>query len=350
MGLAHAGNDPQSGVDLRRLAERRSDRGDSFSLYVVGNGGQLRWHREFAGKRKAHAYNLNHVLHIVTQSADGATATVTGLNGKSGEKQFELPIPSSHEQLQHLRRKDSDFVCDSGYVSSPAATAVSGIFVNIDGLAYVAFAHYAWTLSGGSCAPGTALSLRDVRLSSQQRLNLWQIHPDGHRRETVIETVDAGASPAGPIASLGPTGEIIPDGLGGVLLSVRRSPDARYTTSRESQEFIYRLDGDGKLVYKLSLPAYEGPLKDGMVLGENDRGFTTRGSLLIAFDVREGKESWRWDSRVAGIQVFAALGDGGCLVQTPDRLMNVHDAAHAMEVMRGQAMMGWNGQLYAKHQ
>lgn len=327
-----------------------ANRNDSFTLYVVGNDGKLRWDRAFAGKRKAHAYNLDHLLHIVTQSADGTFATVTGLDGVTGEQRFELPIPASHEQMNHVRRKGTGFVCAADNTNSPAMTTVSGLFVNIDGLAYVAFAHSDWTLTTGACAAGAAMSPRDVTLAGEQRLTLWQIHPDGTRRETVIEMTEARAQSSALVTSLSPTREIIPDGLGGVLLSVRQSPDAREATPHSSQEFIYRLDDEGKLLYKLLLPAYAGLLKDSMVLGENDRGFTTRGSLLIAFDVREGKELWRWDSGVRGIEVFAALADGGCLVQTPEALVNVHDATHAMEVVKGKAMMGWNGQLYIKHQ
>jgi hypothetical protein len=127
-------------------------------------------------------------------------------------------------------------------------------------------------------------------------------------------------------------------------------PDAREAAPSHSVEFIYRVDGDGKLVYKLPLPAYEGQLKDEMVLGENDRGFATRGSLLFAFDVRQGTESWRHDTHVYGIEVFAALADGGCLVQTPVALVNVHDAEHSVELIKGKAMMGWNGEMYIKHQ
>jgi len=152
-----------------------------------------------------------------------------------------------------------------------------------------------------------------------------------------------------PVALLAPTHAIIPDGLGGVLLSVRRLPEARQGVPSRSTEFVYRLDGDGKLVFKMPLPVYEGPLKDGMVLGENDRGFATRGSLLIAFDIHDGTESWRYDTHVRGIEVFAALADGGCLVQTPNALVDVHDAEHAEEVMKGKAMMDWKGQIYAQH-
>ena len=326
-----------------------ANRADSFTLYVVGNDGKLRWHRDFTGKRTAHAYNVEHLLHIVTESRDGSAA-VTGLDGTTGEQRFELPVPASRAYLNGLRRRQSGYVCEPGNHTAPVRSAVSGLFVNIDGLAYVGFALSDWIFSTGACTSGATVNPADIGLSGHQRLILWQIHPDGTRRETEIEQATSAGRSSAPVALLEPTHAIIPDGLGGVLLSVRRLPDARQAAPPHTVEFIYRVDGDGKLVYKLPLPAYEGPLKDGMVLGENDRGFATRGSLLIAFDVRAGTESWRHDTHVHGIEVFAALADGGCLVQTPDALVNVHDAEHAVELMKGKVMMGWNGQMYVKHQ
>jgi hypothetical protein len=66
------------------------------------------------------------------------------------------------------------------------------------------------------------------------------------------------------------------------------------------------------LLYKLLPPSSEGLGNNDMVLGEDNVGFTTRGGILIAFSVRDGKELWRWDSRTPDIQVFAALANGGC--------------------------------------
>ena len=325
-----------------------ANRRGSFTLYVVANDGKLRWQRSFAGKRTAHAYNIEHLLHIVTESAGGA-AVVTALDGTTGEQRFELPVPASRAHLSGLGRRSSGYICIPGNRSVPARSAVSGLFVNIDGFAYVAFALSDWTFSTGTCASGAAIDPRDITLSGDQRLILWQIHPDGTHRETLVEQVMARGPSSAPVALLVPTHAIIPDGLGGVLLSVRRLPEARQGVPSRSTEFVYRLDGDGKLVFKMPLPVYEGPLKDGMVLGENDRGFATRGSLLIAFDIHDGTESWRYDTHVRGIEVFAALADGGCLVQTPNALVDVHDAEHAEEVMKGKAMMDWKGQIYAQH-
>ena len=83
-----------------------------------------------------------------------------------------------------------------------------------------------------------------------------------------------------------------------------------------------------------------------MVLGENNIGFATRGSLLIAFHVEDGTEAWRFDSGTLGIEVFAALADGSCLVQTPKALINVFSSSRAQEVFEGKAMVDWRGQLY----
>jgi hypothetical protein len=325
-----------------------ANRADSFTLYVVSNEGKLRWHRSFTGKRTAHAESLEHVLHIVTQSQDGASV-VTGLDGKTGERRFELPAPPSRLRLDGLVRRGSGYVCEPGSRTASLRSAISGVFVNIDGLAYVAFTIGDWTFFGGGCKPGATVDPASIAVSGEQRLILWQIHPDGVHRETEIERVSSAGRSTSPVATLEPTNAIIPDGLGGVLLSVRRPPDVREAAPLRPADAIYRVDGDGKLVYKLPLPAYEGPLRDAMVLGEDDRAFTARGSLLIAFDVRKGAESWRYDTHVDGIEVFEALADGGCLVQTPDALVNVHDADHAVEVTKGKVMMGWGGQMYVQH-
>jgi outer membrane protein assembly factor BamB len=325
-----------------------ASRGDSFTLYVVSGDGQTRWQHAFRGTRTAHAYNVEHLLHVVWQSADGASAAVTGLDGQTGEQRFELAIPASQGQLNGLRPAGAAQVCAAGSVRLPARAATSRVFVNIDGLAYVAFAHGDWSTSAGKCTPGAPVERRDVRVAGEQRLSLWQIHPDGTKRETVIEEIRTEGPMAKPIELTAPTNAIIPDGLGGVLVSVRRT--GLQENEGRPQEFVYRVDGDGKLVYRMALPAYDGALKDEMVLGENNRGFATRGALLIAFDVREGKELWRWDAHVRGIEVFAALADGGCAVQTPEALVKVDDATHAAVLVKGHVMMGWNGQMYMKHQ
>lgn len=47
--------------------------------------------------------------------------------------------------------------------------------------------------------------------------------------------------------------------------------------------------------------------------------------MLIAFNVRDGSEIWRWDSGIPEIKINMATGGGGCLVDTPAGLVLVED-------------------------
>ena len=228
-------------------------------------------------------------------------------------------------------------------------SGTSRLFVNIDGFAYVAFTQQEWELGAGKCTPGTVLDPADVNQARNQRVLLWQIHPDGTYRSSIVEESKSNGPLSQPLRVGQPTGSLIPDGLGGVLLSVGWPRIGQKVDAKQSpEEFIYRLDEDGKVVYEFPLPHYEGPLKDEMVLGENERGFLTRGSILIAFSVQDGKEIWRWDSHTLGIEVFAALANGGCAVQTPTALVQVDNSTDSKEIFKGKAMIDWQGHLYRK--
>jgi outer membrane protein assembly factor BamB len=118
--------------------------------------------------------------------------------------------------------------------------------------------------------------------------------------------------------------------------------------SEPADEFVYRVNQDGELVFKFPLPGYTSPLKDDMVIGENNVAFATRGSLLIAFDLVSGKELWRWKSNEPEISVFVALANGGIMVQTPTVVVEVDSSAKAKTVFNGKAMMDWYGNMYRK--
>ncbi|HLM98705.1 MAG TPA: hypothetical protein VK335_05460 [Bryobacteraceae bacterium] len=135
-----------------------ANRGDSYTLYTVGNDGKLRWQHTLAGNRKAHAYNLQHLVHVLTQSPDGLVTTVTGLEEVTGEQKFELTVPASHENLTNVQRAGEKILCAANSITSPLRTNTSRLFVNIDGLAYLAFTENEWTLSAASCTPGSTMS------------------------------------------------------------------------------------------------------------------------------------------------------------------------------------------------
>jgi outer membrane protein assembly factor BamB len=189
-----------------------------------------------------------------------------------------------------------------------------------------------------------------VTFARDERVELWQIHPDGSYRSTMVEESKNERAITESVSPPSPTGSIIPDGFGGVLLPIRWSHDIVVGEIHTSaDELVYRIDENGNVVYRLPLPKYEGELHDEMVLGENEVGFATRGSFLIAFNVRDGKELWRWNSSTPEIEVFAALANGHCLVQTPTALVEVTGTNEAKEVLQGKAMMGWQGEVYVKH-
>jgi outer membrane protein assembly factor BamB len=327
-----------------------ANHGNSYTLYTVGKDGKLRWQHTSDGIRKGHAYNLEHLVHVLSQSREGMVTRVTGIDEVTGAQKFDLTLPASHEALINVQKAGGKILCASKASSSPARTIASRLFVSIDGFAYVAFTQQERALGTAKCTPGSAIEPRDVTFQRDERVVLWQIHPDGTYRSTIVEESKSSRPLSEHVSVASPTGAIIPDGLDGVLLSIRWSHDAIVEDAHASpDEVVYRLDQNGAVVYKFPLPKYAGPLHDEMVLGENDRGFATRGGLLIAFNVRDGKEIWRWNSNTPEIEVFAALANGGCLVQTPTGLVEVENGTESKEIFKGKAMVDWQGQMYLKH-
>ncbi len=323
-----------------------ANQANSYTLYTVGPDGEVRWQRTLAGIRKAHAYTLTHVVHLLSKSPEGTVTKLTALDEVSGDQKFELTFPPSHEKRLNVRKAGGRILCAPESAVSLVQAGTSRLLVNIDGFAYVAFTQQDWDLSAPKCTPGSIVDPAGLTQERSQHVLLWQVHDDGTVRTTVVEESRARGLLSDSLNVGQPTGSIIPDGLGGVLLSVgwvqiARKPNAQ----RPPDEFVYRLDQDGKVVYQFPLPHCEGALRDEMILGEQN-GFATRGNFLVAFSIADGKEVWRWDAHTPGIEVFAALANGGCLVQTPTALEEVDSATEAKEVFKGNAIVDWRGQLF----
>ena len=123
-----------------------------------------------------------------------------------------------------------------------------------------------------------------------------------------MESIRNEQSVAATVSVASPTGALVTDNHGGLLIPIRLSHELLSKgSSQSSDEFVYRVSPDGDVLFKLPLPRYMGTLHDDMVIGENDVAFLTRGSVLIAFDLSGGKELWRWDSKTPDISVFVAL-------------------------------------------
>ncbi len=78
-----------------------------------------------------------------------------------------------------------------------------------------------------------------------------------------------------------------------------------------------------------------------MVLGEQDLGFATRGSILIAFNARDGSEVWRWNSGKPELTINMATAGGGCFVETPEGIVLVEEGVlKQLMAPRGSDMYG----------
>jgi len=323
---------------------------NSYTLYAVGKDGKTRWKFSAQGIRRGLAISTEHLVHILTQSEDGFATTLTGLDELSGEKIFDDQLPVSHENRVNVQREGKDFVCASSSVLSPMQTINSHLYVSMDRLAYVAFSQNEWTLETAACTPGSMIDPAKIYLKWVSNLMLWQVHPDGTYRSTVVETMSGDQLISAPITTASPTGTLVTDNLNGMMIPLRLSHIRLWNQdSRPPEEFIYHINPDGDVIYKVLLPTYIGPLQDEMVGGE-DVFFATRGDILLALNVHTGEIIWRWNSHAGGITVFAALANGDCLVQTPTALVEVgNNGLDVKEVVKGKAMMDWLGHMYVKH-
>jgi outer membrane protein assembly factor BamB len=321
------------------------------TLYAIGKGGEVRWQRTLKGVRKGLADSTDHLVHVVSQSSDGNNVTVTGIGEETGTKSFDLEVPVSREKQVNLLREGSRFSCAAGTVSRPMRAMASRIMVNMDGKAYLAFSQREWTLTAPKCAPGQSIDPKDVTLSRNDKLVLWKIDPDGSYRSIIVEAIKTNQPLSAPVSMPSPTSALVTDNMNGTLIPVRVARNITSGDANEpADEFVYRVNQDGELLYKFPLPKYSGPLKDDMVIGEDNVAFATRGSFLIAFNLVSGKELWRWESNEPEISVFAALANGACLVQTPTVLMEVASSTKAKAIFTGKAMMDWQGNMYRKHE
>jgi len=316
------------------------NRMDSYTLYAVGNDGKLRWQRKVDGLRKGFTINTDSQLYLLTQSVDGTAANLTSISDVSGATKFKLLLPKSVEAQDGVKRQGSTFECSSAFTSNPSRTQTSSLFVNMDGLPYLAFTQRKLTVGTSKCTPGVSVNPDDVYLERLEQLTLWQIRPDGTYRSTIVEQIKNKQPLSTAVYTVSPTTGIMTDNMNGVLIPARWFDDAGSENAIDpGDDVVYRVAEDGQAIYKLPLPHYAGALHDGMVIGENDVAFATRGGILIAFNVRTGKELWRWDSNTTEISVFAALANGDCLVQTPTALVEVTTSTQSKEIAKGKAMM-----------
>jgi outer membrane protein assembly factor BamB len=328
-----------------------ANRPDGYTLYAVDKTGAERWHYDATGQRKGLAISTDHVVYLLSRSADGTVVTVAGLDEASGSQSFEHALPVSVERYAYARPERGSFVCSTNADATAAAPiAISRLFINSDGYAYLAFTQRSTTFHASACLPGSRVNVEQVSIAQDDKLLLWKIASNGEYLSRTVQATAHDALATSPVATVSPTGELIPDGLSGVLLSIRRSSRATAgSAAPAAEELVYRIDSNGRIVYRFPLPKYTGAVHDEMVLGEREQAFATRGGTLTVFNVRTGQPLWTWDSQTSSIKVLMALANGGIAVQTPDALVEVRSSAESREIVKGQAMVDWRGNLYLKH-
>jgi hypothetical protein len=291
----------------------------SYVLYVVGSDGVLKWRKEFSGILNAYTVGTENILFLFNQPTDRSTGTIVGVDEVTGKEQFRIELPGSNGDYSGLRNLGSKVLC-GGSADGSLPIHASRMFINIDGNAYIAFTQYAHSVTTSACQENTVVDEDKMTVSTDDRLVLWRIHPDGTFVSYILERMQfENVAYGAPLTLVAPTGEIIPDGLGGVLVSVRRTQVAAFKQKVESaEEFIYRANPEGEVVYHLKLPPYEGALHDGMVLGVGNTGFATRGDIVLKFDVVSGIELFERKLPGTEAEVLYSTAVGGVVVRSRD--------------------------------
>jgi outer membrane protein assembly factor BamB len=327
-------------------AEVSANRADSFTLYAIGSDGKLRWEHSAQGLRKALAISPEYGVLLISQSVDGTTANLEGIDERTGEEKFNDEIPSSYDEQVGVRKKGTKFVCMPGRINTPSRIYISRVIVNMDRLPYIAFTQNSTKLETSGCRPGSNVDSSQISTSRESKLVLWQLQPNGTFRSTVVETVRNEQPFSAPQTIVMPTGAIVTDNMNGLLLPVRSRHGLRPDDPNGAEdEFIYRIDPAGTVLYKLPVPLSTGHENDEMVIASNELGYATRAGILIAFNVTTGKDLWHWDSKTQEITVFAALANGGCVVQTPTELVEVDSPTNWKVLAKGKYTLDWSGNL-----
>lgn len=294
----------------------RLQRAHDYVIYHLSAKGELQWTYFGRDTLQSHAFAGDNTLYLAEASPNHVQVRLVGVEGTQGKEKFNHPVPQSLVSRTNISIQKLSFICDPAIrFQSPATIAFSRLLVNTDGHAYLAFTVLRTELEALNCSPETMSQTAQLRRRYDHSLFLWQVSPRGEVTTTLVQR-DQGEivlSNDWP-PSLQPTGDLIPDGDGGVLLAVRQFVRSPFQTLPPSYDYIYRVTNEGKLAYKLALP---GRIRkeDGMVLNDQDRAFITVESLVICFNSLSGAEVWRYDAQTQNVNIVFAADSGDVVVE-----------------------------------
>jgi hypothetical protein len=162
-----------------------ANHGNDYTVYNIGNDGKTLWKYTLTGAGKSHTITPDHVISLLSQTADGTLTKLTAFE-PDGRIKYELTVPASYQRT-NLAKSSQGFRCMPRYVAAPVRTVASKPFVSEVGFEYLAFTENDWTTEAKGCTPGSAVDTAKVTFSRSDRVMLWQIPSDGQYRRTVVE-------------------------------------------------------------------------------------------------------------------------------------------------------------------
>lgn len=294
----------------------RLQRVHDYVIYHLSAKGELQWTYFGRDKLQSHAFGADDTLYLAEATPDRLQVRLVAVEGTRGKEKFSYSVPQSTFDRMNISIQKLSFFCSPGLrARSPATVKFSRLLVNTDGRAYFAFVVLRGELEALNCSPETMSQAAQVRRGYDSNLFLLQISSRGAVIATLVQ------HDQGEIAlsndwppSLEPTGDLIPDGNGGVLLAVRQYLRTPFPSPPRPHDYIYRITSEGKLAYKVALPG-EIRMEDGMALNNENRAFITVGSLVICFDSLSGAEVWRYDAQTLNVNIVFAAEDGSVVVE-----------------------------------
>jgi hypothetical protein len=223
------------------------------------------------------------------------------ISGSTGALVRQIPLPTSSHW-------DYNIDCFQGFNSGGSFPGRFGPpMVGLDGTVSVEVESSQYSYTYPSCE-GTGGGA-----SYSESLLLLQVLPNGATRSLPLKSY-SGLNSSGRQPFNQP-GDVIPDGIGGVLASWTPDPSGY---AGEDPPTITDIDPQGAIQSSNSFSAIQidvgQPISDSMVLGENGHAFITDGNNVVSFSPSTLQQSWSYTSTGGYLSLIAAISGGGVAI------------------------------------
>jgi hypothetical protein len=243
-----------------------------------------------------------------SNSSTTASAAVLALNGATGQVKFSVPMPVSVQTYQNTGYDaNGNLVCQQGNTVVVQSLPSQGpLAVLPDGNVYLEVETTNTTLRGCQATGFTMASYSDV-------LQLVKVQPSGTSTAVVLEQFSDTNT-----QTHGQSGQVMPDGEGGILAGWNRS----VTVGSSNQAFVSHLLNGTQADYALPWTS-RFPINFVMALGEGGTAYAQQGAFsgaILTFDVNSGTAN---PATTANEQFVSALAGGGAIVADNSQILSV---------------------------